>query len=120
MLNWAQCRSSVLPVTTPELENSDMWTCGHVYRSAGFVVVAVHRRACIRAILPGVGELPGHQHPELSVLAAAAPLPALPGWTFVVGVATAHGGRALGAGARHCVRHACGSNGVDESRLPSG
>lgn len=97
-----------------------MWTCGRVYRSARFVVVAVHRRARVRAILPGVGELPGHQHPELGVLAAAAPLPALPGWTFVVGVATAHGGRALGAGARHRVGHACRGDGVDESRLPRG
>lgn len=94
--------------------------CGHVYRSPRFIVVAVHRRARIRAILSGVGELPGHQHPELGVLTAAAPLPALPGRTFVVGVTTAHGGRALGAGARDGVGHARRSYGVDESRLPGG
>ena len=81
--------------------------CGHGYRSTRFIVVAVHRRARVRAILSSVRELPGYQHPELRVLTAAAPLPALPGWTFVVGVATAHGGRSFGTGARHCVRHAC-------------
>lgn len=62
----------------------------------------VHRRSSVWTVLPGVGELSGHQHPELCVLAAAAPLPALPRRPLVVGVAAAHGGRPLGAGASYC------------------
>lgn len=90
------------------------WKCGCVYRAPCFIVVSVHRRASIRPILSGVGELPGHQHAELRVLAAAAPFPALPGGAFVVGVTTTHGGCTLGTGARHCVRHARRRYGVDK------
>lgn len=89
-----------------------MSTCA--YRASGLVVVSVHRRTSVWAVLSGVGELPGYQHPKLCVLTAAAPLPALPRRSLVVGIAAAHGGRALGAGARHRERHACRSYGVDE------
>lgn len=77
-----------------------------LYRASRLVVVPVHRRASVGAVLPGVCELPGYQHAELCVLAAAAPLPALPGGSLVVGIAATHGGRALRTGARHGERYA--------------
>lgn len=72
-----------------------------IYRASCLVVVPVHGRASVWPVLPGVSELSGHQHPKFCVLTAAAPLPALPGGALVVGVAAAHGGGALGTGARH-------------------
>lgn len=90
------------------------WKCGRVYRAPCFIVVSVHRRASIWTVLSGVGELSGYQHAELRVLAAATPLPAVTGGTFVVGVTAAHGGCTLSTGARHCVRHACRCYGVDK------
>lgn len=93
---------------------------GPIYRASCFVVVPIHSRARVRAVLSGIGKLSGHQHPELSVLAAAAPLPALPRGTLVVGITATHGGRAFSAGPRHSKRHARRGDGVDESRLSSG
>lgn len=87
------------------------------YRASCFVVVPIHRRASVRTVLPGVGELPGHQHPELRILTAAAPLPALPRRSLVMGVAAAHGGRALGAGTSHRECDASRGYGMDKRRL---
>ena len=69
------------------------------HRAASFVVVLVHGRARIRPVLTCVRELPGHKHPEVGVLAAAAPLPALAGRPFMMRVAATDGGGALGTGA---------------------
>ena len=90
------------------------------HRASGLVVVAVHGGAGVGTVLPSVGELSGHQHPELGVLAAAAPLPALAGGALVARVAAADGGRALGAGTGHREGHARRGDGVDERRLPRG
>lgn len=88
-----------------------------VYRASCLIVVPVHSRASVWAILSGVGELSGHQHPKLCILTAAAPLPALPRRPLVVGVTAAHGGGALSTGARHCKCNACWSYSVDECWL---
>lgn len=90
------------------------------HRAARLVVVLVHGRARVRSVLAGVRELPGHEHPKVGVLTAAAPLPTLAGWPLVMGVAATDGGGAFCAGARDGEGHASGGDGVDEGRFASG
>lgn len=74
----------------------------------------VHGGASVRPVLPGIRELPGHHAPELHVLAAAPPLPALPRRALVARVTPADGGRALGAGSGHGESHPGRGDGVDK------
>lgn len=90
------------------------------HRAARLVVVLVHGRARVRPVLARVRELPGHEHPEVGILAAAAPLPALARRPLVVRVAAADGGGALGTGARDGEGHAGRGDGVHEGRLAGG
>ena len=90
------------------------------HRAARLVVVLVHGRARVRPVLARVRELPGHEHPEVGVLAAAAPLPALAWRPLVMRVAAADGGGALGTGARDGEGHAGRGDGVHEGRLAGG
>lgn len=60
--------------------------------SPSLVVVPVHGRACVRAVLPSVSKLPGHHAAELHILAAAAPLPAFSGRAFVARITPTDGG----------------------------
>lgn len=90
------------------------------HRAAGLVVVLVHGRARVWPVLARIRELPGHQHTEVSVLAAAAPLPALARRPLMMGIAAADGGGALGAGASDCEGHASRSDGVHEGRFAGG
>lgn len=99
------CNGEMPPLLNP---------CLKTYRASCLIVVPVHCRASIWTILSGVCKLPGDQDSKLSVLTAAAPLPALPRRPLVVRVATTHGGCALGTGTRHCECHTCRSNGMDE------
>lgn len=62
------------------------------HHSSCLVVLAVHGRARVRAVLPRVGKLTGHAAAELHVLAAATPLPPLAGGALVARVTTADGG----------------------------
>lgn len=90
------------------------------HRAARLIVVLVHGRARVWPVLPRVCELPGHEHPEVGVLAAAAPLPALARRPFVVRVTAADGGGALSTGARDGEGHTGRGNGVHEGRLTGG
>lgn len=56
-----------------------LWNPGvlRTYLAPSLVVVAIHGRAGIWPVLPGIGKLPRHHSTKLNVLTTAAPLPAL-------------------------------------------
>lgn len=90
------------------------------HRAASLVVVLVHGRARIRPILTCVCELPGHKHPEVGILAAAAPLPALAGRPLMMRITATDGGGALRTGSRDSKGHTSRGDGVHEGRFAGG
>lgn len=90
------------------------------HRAACLIVVLVHGRARVWPVFSRVRKLPGHEHPEVGVLATAAPLPALAGRPLMMRIAAADGGGALGTGARDCEGHARRGDGVNEGRFAGG
>lgn len=101
------------------LEGQDPWwgpqSCGQLtHRAACLVVVLVHCRAGIGSVFPCIRKLPRHQHPEVGILAAAAPFPAFSRWPLMMRVAAANGGGTLGAGARDREGYPSRGDGVHE------
>lgn len=89
------------------------------HHAPGLVVVQVHQEAQIAALLAGIHEFPAEEPPEIDVIAAASPVPIGAAGAAPAIIASARLDGALGAGARHRVRHAGAGDGEDERRLPA-
>lgn len=90
------------------------------YCAASLVVVFVHGRARVRPVLTGICKLPRHQHPEVGVLTAAAPLPALAWGALMMRVAATDGGGALRTGTCDGEGDTGRGDGMHEGRFAGG